>query len=100
MKIIEPAAIKTDFYGRSQEIAHREGLTVYDRVAAGAIEKMQEKGAAAPGPEIVAQTIYDAVTDGSKRMRYQVNSKGVLFLRGILPERVFARIMRAALMKD
>ena len=43
---------------------------------------------------VVAQTIYDAVSDRSKRMRYGVNTKGILGLRRILPERLFFAVIR------
>lgn len=86
VKVIEPGPISTDFYGRSEEIARKEGLSVYDSKLEPFLEFMNEGGAKAPDGSVVAQVIYDAVTDGSSTLRYQVNTKGLLALRRFLPE--------------
>lgn len=85
IKIIEPGPINTDFYGRSEVIAKKEGLSVYDSKVDRFLEFMNEGGKKAPDGSVVAQVIYDSVTDGSSKLRYTVNTKGLLFLRGILP---------------
>jgi NAD(P)-dependent dehydrogenase (short-subunit alcohol dehydrogenase family) len=94
VKIIEPGPIKTDFYDRSAALAKKEGLTVYDHFAARVLPNMQKAGETAPDGKIVAQTIYDAVTDGSKRMRYGVNTKGILAVRRLVPLGVFRWIIK------
>ena len=99
VKIIEPGPIKTDFYGRSQEVISKEGLTAYDYFIARAIPNMQKAGENAPDATVVAQTIYDAVTDGSKKLRYPVNTKGMLAARRFLPDSVFMKIMKQVIMK-
>lgn len=99
VKIIEPGPIKTDFYGRSQEVINKEGLTAYDYFIARAIPNMQKAGENAPDGTVVAQTIYDAVTDGSKKLRYPVNTKGMLAARRFLPDSVFMKIMKQVIMK-
>jgi short-subunit dehydrogenase len=99
VKIIEPGPIKTDFYGRSQELVKKEGLTAYDYIIAKAIPNMQKAGENAPDGSVVAQTIYDAVTDGSKRLRYPVNTKGMLLARKILPDSIFTRVMKQAIIR-
>jgi short-subunit dehydrogenase len=99
VKIIEPGPIKTDFYDRSQDITRKEGLTAYDYMLDKAIPNMQKAGADAPDGSIVAQTIYDAVTDDSKKMRYGVNTKGILKLRKILPDNLFFQIVRNVILK-
>ena len=99
VKIIEPGPIKTDFYGRSQEVMSKEGLNAYDYFAARAIPNMQKAGQNAPDGSVVAQTIYDAVTDGSKKLRYPVNTKGMLTARRFLPDSVFMKIMKQVIMK-
>lgn len=99
VKIIEPGPIKSDFYDRSQDVTNLEGLTAYDNLAARAIPNMQKAGEDAPGGEVVAQTIYDAVTDGTKKLRYGVNTKGVLGLRRILPESVFLAIIKRVIFR-
>lgn len=94
IKIIEPGPIKTDFYDRSQSVAKKEGLTAYDTIAARALPAMLKFGEQAPGGEVVAQTIYDAVNDGTKRLRYGVNTKGLLALRRVMPEGLFRSIVK------
>ena len=95
VKIIEPGAIKTDFYGRSMDLMTRPGLTAYDDFASRAMSVMQQAGATAPGPEIVAATIFKAATDGSSRLRYPVNARAILAMRRLLPTRLFMAIVRS-----
>lgn len=89
LKLIEPGPIKTDFYGRSQQVAKKEGLTVYDHVFGRFMDFMSKSGADAPDGSIVAQAVYDACTDGSGKLRYPVNTKGLLLGRSILPYGMF-----------
>jgi len=77
----------------------KEGLNAYDYFAARAIPNMQKAGENAPDGAVVAQTIYDAVTDGSKKLRYPVNTKGMLTARRFLPDSVFMKIMKQVIMK-
>jgi NADP-dependent 3-hydroxy acid dehydrogenase YdfG len=99
IKIIEPGPIKTDFYGRSQDVTRKEGLTAYDNFVSRAMANMQKAGDDAPDGEIVAQKIYEAVTDGSKMLRYGVNTKGILMLRRLLPESLFYAIVKKIILK-
>jgi short-subunit dehydrogenase len=99
VKIIEPGPIKTDFYDRSQDVTRKEGLTAYDYMLDQAMPNMQKAGENAPDGTVVAQTIYDAVTDGSKKMRYGVNTKGMLTARKFLPDNLFFRIIKGAVFK-
>ena len=99
IKIIEPGPIRTDFYDRSQDLTHKDGLTAYDAIVARAMPNMQKAGEDAPDGTVVAQTIYDAVNEGTKRMRYGVNTKGILALRRLLPESVFFAIIRKIILK-
>ena len=94
IKIVEPGPIKTDFYDRSQSLAVKKDLTAYDHFASKALPNLQNAGENAPDGKIVAQTIYNAVTDGTRRMRYGVNTKGMLAARRILPFRIFYSIIK------
>jgi NAD(P)-dependent dehydrogenase (short-subunit alcohol dehydrogenase family) len=96
VKIIEPGPIKTDFYDRSQTIASKEGLTAYDHLTERTLPNFQKASETAPDGRVVAQTIYDSVTDGTKRLRYGVNTNGVLAARRILPQRLYAALIRKA----
>jgi NAD(P)-dependent dehydrogenase (short-subunit alcohol dehydrogenase family) len=99
VKLIEPGPIKTDFYGRSEDIAKKEGLTVYDGKVEPFMEFMKKGGADAPGGSVVAQAIYDAVTDGTKRLRYGVNTKGLPGLKRFIPEAVFRLAVKKIFLK-
>jgi NAD(P)-dependent dehydrogenase (short-subunit alcohol dehydrogenase family) len=99
VKIIEPGAIKTDFYDRSMEVMTKPGLTAYDAYVNKAMANMNKVGETAPGPEKVARVIYQAATDGSGKLRYQVNSAPLLALRRLLPLSLFQRIVRMVVLK-
>lgn len=96
VKIVEPGPIRTDFYERSMDLVKKEGLTAYDSFTASVMPKMQEAGEKGPGPEVVAKVVWKAVTDGSARLRYQANSQQILLARRLLPDRVFLKVVKAA----
>ena len=60
---------------------------------------MNKGGHDAPDGSLVAQTIYDAVTDGSKKLRYPVNTKGLLALRRTLPYGAFNLLTKKIFLK-
>lgn len=99
MKLIEPGPINTEFYGRSEDIAKREGLSVYEGRFAPFNEFMRESGATAPGGSAVANLVYDAVTDGTNRLRYSLNTKGILAFRSILPAGAFRFLTKKIFLK-
>lgn len=91
VKIIEPGPIKTDFYARSAEMAHKEGLTDYDSLIQKSLPKLKKSGTGGAEPLAVAQTIWRASTDGSWRLRYPCDpiASQLLFLRKLLPDSWF-----------
>lgn len=99
VKVIEPGPIKTDFYGRSQDIAKKEGLTVYDHRVERFLNFMDVSGTDAPDGTAVAQVIYNAVTDRTNKLRYHVNTKGLLLLRAILPHGLYRLITKKIFLK-
>ncbi|MBC7899154.1 MAG: SDR family oxidoreductase [Saprospiraceae bacterium] len=99
VKIIEPGPIRTDFYNRSKDVTKKEGLTVYDHFLEKAMANMNQAGQTAPDGKAVAETIYDAVTDGSRKMRYGVNTKGILAARKVLPDTLFFPIIKKIILK-
>jgi NAD(P)-dependent dehydrogenase (short-subunit alcohol dehydrogenase family) len=99
VKIVEPGPIKTDFYHRSMDVMTKAGLTAYDAFVAKAMPNMQKAGATAPGPEVVARVIFKAATDGSRRLRYPVNAASILWLRQLLPVRVFMAIVKSQVLR-
>jgi NAD(P)-dependent dehydrogenase (short-subunit alcohol dehydrogenase family) len=99
VKIIEPGPIKTDFYDRSQDLMTKPGLHTYDARLEKAMRATQHAGATAPGPEVVATTIFRAATDGSARLRYPVNSSLFLAMRHLLGARGFMALVRSQVFK-
>jgi len=69
MKIIEPGIITTDFSGRSFDLTVDPELSEYMPVVQGVIAASQAERVTSP-PELVAEVILDAVTDGSDQLRY------------------------------
>lgn len=96
VKIIEPGSTKTDFWGRSQEVVVKKGLDAYESYVNTVVPNLQKSGAHAPEPDGVAATVYRAATDGSWKLRYQATTGAAvsLFLRRIIPERLFNAIVR------
>lgn len=99
VKIIEPGPIKTDFYDRSPELTRRDGLTVYDTFVSRVMETMNKGGANAPDGSVVAQVIYDSVNDDSSKLRYGVNTRGILLARRLLPDALFMPLIRKVILK-
>lgn len=99
IKIIEPGPIRTDFYDRSQSVSKKEGLTAYDNFVARALPNLQKAGETGADGSLVAQVIYDAVTDDSWKMRYPANSKLILTARKLLPDALFFALVRNSVLK-
>ncbi len=101
VKIIEPGPIKTDFYGRSEDVAQKEGLTAYDRIVAKVVPNLKKAGATGSPPEVTANVIYKAATDGSKKLRYPAggNAGLLLLLRRLSRDKHWSTGIRAATMR-
>lgn len=80
VKLIEPGAIKTDFYDRSQDLFQKDGLETYDAYENHVMAASQKAGANAPGPRIVAKKIWQAANDGSRKLRYPVGPGSALYI--------------------
>ncbi len=96
VKNVEPGAIKTDFYTRSQDLFEDHSIKDYDRYEQVCMENMQKEGQKAPGPEKVAKVVWKAANSRSFKLRYPVgiDAKALLFMRRILPYRWFYAIVR------
>ncbi len=99
IKLIEPGPIKTEFYNESLDVGHDDDISDYDAFVQKAMHNMRNADHGAPDGEVVAQTIYNAVADGSKRLRYSVNTKGMLILRKFLPDSLFFPLVKLAILK-
>lgn len=96
IKNIEPGAIKTDFYSRSMNVFKNEALADYDNYEKVTLANMQHAGENGPGPEVVAEKIWQATQDTTARLRYPVGNWAplYLFLRRILPLHWFLSMVR------
>ncbi len=101
VKIIEPGPIKTDFYSRSITVAKQAGLTVYDDYIQKTLPQMDRAGKDGSPPEVTAQVIYTAATDGSWNLRYAAggNAGLLLALRKLLPDAWFTALIRSSIEK-
>lgn len=99
VRIIEPGAIKTDFYSRSMDFLIDDILTEYEKYARAVRTMMERAGGAGVAPDVVARTIYKAANDRSHKLRYPVGFPAPVLipLRKLLPESWFFRIVRAAM---
>lgn len=70
MKIVEPGAIKTDFGGRSFDFQNDESLAEYQNVVAKVFEAFGALGEMGSEAQVVADVIWEAVTDGTTKLRY------------------------------
>ncbi len=72
VKIVEPGGVRTDFAGRSLEIAHKEGLHAYDTAIQHVMEVFAAPDRAGAYSEAadIAEVIFTAATDGTDRLRY------------------------------
>lgn len=101
IKLVEPGAIKTDFYNRSQELFQKEGYNEYDAYEKITYANLQKEGATAPGPEVVAKIIFKAANSRTFRLRYPAGPLApfLLFLRRILPNSWFFAMVRMVVEK-
>lgn len=72
VKVVEPGAIATDFGSRSMDFQHDENLAEYNPFVGGVMENFEKmtNPANMSTPNLVADVIYDAATDGTSTLRY------------------------------
>jgi len=96
VKLIEPGPIRTDFFGRSQDVLKSPALEEYDQYMNMAGKYADEAEKIAQGPEMVARKILRAACDHSGKLRYPVgwSAQILLALKRFLPNRLFLGIVR------
>jgi NAD(P)-dependent dehydrogenase (short-subunit alcohol dehydrogenase family) len=88
VKIVEPGAIKTEFYTDGRKSIPGEDLPMYRSLVEKADQISQGSGKNGEPPELVAQTIFRAAIDKKSKFRYPVGKPAplLLTLRKILPD--------------
>jgi NAD(P)-dependent dehydrogenase (short-subunit alcohol dehydrogenase family) len=101
VKIIEPGAIKTDFYDRSADFVHDRALSEYNEIVDRGTRRMNKVGAKGASPRMVAEVIWKAGTDGSSRLRYIAGSdaKALLTTRRFISDGIYRAMVRSQVLK-
>lgn len=91
VKLVEPGAIATDFAGRSLDLVNDDSISAYQDIAQKLIEAFAAIGEHASPPSLVAETIWQAATDGSNTLRYVVGEDAKAFIanRNALDDEAF-----------
>lgn len=100
VKIIEPGVIATDFFGRSMTMVSDDDLPEYKEYCRNVTGNIFANAKKASAPQIVAETVFRAATDGRKRMRYPTGYlKEMTLLSRLLPNRLFRALLRKTMEK-
>lgn len=96
VKLIEPGPIQTGFNSRSRVDLKTSPEQGYDRFTRRADRFLNYFFNHAPGPEIVAATIYKAATDRNDRLRYPAGkgAKMILFGQKMIPGSWFRALIK------
>jgi len=80
VKIVEPGMIKTDFSGRSFDFVNDETISEYQVTVQNLFATFGNAGISPSEPQVVADVIWEAVTDGSDTLRYRAGADAVELL--------------------
>ena len=91
IKLVEPGGVKTRF-------AHKWIRNdAYEPILGQFIDKMTKGATEAKGPEKVAEMVFKAATDRSRKLRYTVNGSGpFIYLHRLLPDAIWRRLVASA----
>jgi short-subunit dehydrogenase len=91
LKLIEPGAIKTEFYGRSRAFMKPDYTNDYNEFVKKCEAVSMDAGDKGASPEAVAKVIFKAANDSSTKMRYPIAYPANLLLplRRLVSERFF-----------
>lgn len=82
VKVVEPGGVATDFGGRSMDFQHNESFTEYNEYVQkvmAAMGKMMDPETMSK-PELIADVIFNAATDGTPQFRYRAGADAEQFL--------------------
>lgn len=98
IKLIEPGTIKTNFCGKSMDIAGQGTTNEYQEYSQKVLSNLIKNGNSGSEPIGVAKTIFKAATDKSNKMRYPTGKmKNMITMRKLLPLGIYRSIVKAIL---
>jgi NADP-dependent 3-hydroxy acid dehydrogenase YdfG len=80
VKIVQPGMIATDFGGRSFDFANEPPIEAYQGVVGAVMGALGNQPTPPSSPELVAEVIWTAVTDGTDTLRYRAGQDAELIL--------------------
>ena len=97
LKMIEPGAIKTEFYGRSRQFVKPIYTNSYDSFVQKVEKVSMDAGDKGEDPALVAQTILKAANDTSNKLRFPVGKPApmLLWLRKRISDTWFFSIVKS-----
>lgn len=98
VKVIEPGTVKTNFCGKSMDVADQTTITEYQDYSNKLVDNLIRSGNSGSDPSKVAKTIYKAATDQRKKMRYPTGKmKSMITMRSILPFGIYKYLVKSIL---
>lgn len=99
VKLVEPGAVNTNFFGRSADRDNKTGVDAYNEYSDYQFSVMDRTGPGGSTPEDAAKVIFRAASDGSRRLRYSVGPDAMMLLasRRFMPETLFRTVVRLCL---
>lgn len=100
--IIKPGAILTEWNGIAREnLIKTSGDTAYKDLARKHVAMLADADKRGSSPKVVAKAIYKAIASKRPKTRYSVGSgaKIILFLRSILPDKLFDKLVLGLITK-
>lgn len=80
IKIVEPGMIATDFGGRSFDFSNEPAIDEYQGIVGKLMASFGSSSSASSPPDVVAEVIWKAVTDGTDQLRYHAGTDAQEFL--------------------
>ena len=101
VKLIEPGAIATDFGSRSMDFQHNENLSEYNQTVEAFSKAMETLGSPEnqSTPDLVADVIFGAATDGKDQLRYLAGADAEQFIgaRNTMDDKAFFGMIKQSL---